>query len=439
MVEDRSTSLLSERELEVLKCLTTGASNREIAQTLVISPNTVKVHIRNIYEKLGVQSRAEATRRAIEEGWVQVENQPPAAPRADTTPSPQASRALPLRPWQRAFLLFALLIAVIIFVLPQLPSGRSEVVALEEPLFGQCNPAATSTSEVMPTERWEPHANIPTARARFALVAHERRLYAIGGLRVSGPTSLVEVYDPADESWREGPSKPTQAANVKGQVLNDRIYVPGGCDEQGQALNVLEVLDPATNTWSTAADLPAPRCAYALTARDERLYLVGGSDGANFVNTVFVYDPATDSWSTDAPPLPLSLGFSAAATLNDDIYLAGGYDGVREYADTFILRPDAPAWEVGPALTTARGGLGLVETGGTLYAIGGGWNTYLSSNELLNAAQGTWEPFETPRLRWLNPGLATIDTNIYAVGGADGQCLSTNQSYRTLFRIFLPR
>ena len=43
--------LLSDRELEVLQCVIDGAGNKEIAATLIISENTVKVHLRNIYTK----------------------------------------------------------------------------------------------------------------------------------------------------------------------------------------------------------------------------------------------------------------------------------------------------------------------------------------------------------------------------------------------------
>jgi NarL family two-component system response regulator LiaR len=51
---------LTEREIAVLKLLATGLNNAEIAQKLVISPSTVKFHMSNIIQKIGVETRAEA-------------------------------------------------------------------------------------------------------------------------------------------------------------------------------------------------------------------------------------------------------------------------------------------------------------------------------------------------------------------------------------------
>jgi two-component system NarL family response regulator len=62
------TDELTLRELEVLKELASGASNREIADCLMIAENTVKTHVRNILAKLNLKNRREATAFAHRQG-----------------------------------------------------------------------------------------------------------------------------------------------------------------------------------------------------------------------------------------------------------------------------------------------------------------------------------------------------------------------------------
>jgi LuxR family transcriptional regulator, maltose regulon positive regulatory protein len=57
---------LSERELEVLRLLGTDLTGPDIARELMVSPNTVKTHIKNIYIELGVNTRRAAVRRGAE-------------------------------------------------------------------------------------------------------------------------------------------------------------------------------------------------------------------------------------------------------------------------------------------------------------------------------------------------------------------------------------
>jgi DNA-binding NarL/FixJ family response regulator len=61
---------LPERETEVVILAARGLSNRLVARELHISEATVKRHLANIYEEMGVHSRYEAVRRALEEQWI---------------------------------------------------------------------------------------------------------------------------------------------------------------------------------------------------------------------------------------------------------------------------------------------------------------------------------------------------------------------------------
>jgi LuxR family maltose regulon positive regulatory protein len=60
-----SPDVLSARECEVLKCVARGLSNKEIGRLLKLAPETVKWHLKNIFEKLDVSSRIEAVQRVF--------------------------------------------------------------------------------------------------------------------------------------------------------------------------------------------------------------------------------------------------------------------------------------------------------------------------------------------------------------------------------------
>ena len=61
---------LSPRECEILEQLASGQSNKQLARTLSISPNTVKTHVARVYEKLEVQNRVQAIETARRLGLI---------------------------------------------------------------------------------------------------------------------------------------------------------------------------------------------------------------------------------------------------------------------------------------------------------------------------------------------------------------------------------
>lgn len=70
LVEQKAKDRISKRELEVLRLAARGLSNRQIAHHLRLAEATIKRHLANLYPKMDVHSRGEATRKALELGWV---------------------------------------------------------------------------------------------------------------------------------------------------------------------------------------------------------------------------------------------------------------------------------------------------------------------------------------------------------------------------------
>ncbi len=185
---------LSEREIEVLKLVATGATNQQIARALVISPNTVKVHLRNVFEKLGVQSRTEATMDAVRRGWVTVPGaasflgeraaqaeEPEAAPLPAAVPAPATPR---VTRWQRAYMIVAAWLVLLALLLPAWLKGRGQaLLASSFTDAGQPQVAAAPRPQV---DRWVSRDPLPEPRSRLALASDGTRLYAIGGEAAGG-------------------------------------------------------------------------------------------------------------------------------------------------------------------------------------------------------------------------------------------------------------
>jgi DNA-binding NarL/FixJ family response regulator len=70
---DGVDGVLSARELELLLLAARGLSNRQIAASVHLAEGTVKRHLANIYQKIGVSSRGEAAREALIRDWITVE------------------------------------------------------------------------------------------------------------------------------------------------------------------------------------------------------------------------------------------------------------------------------------------------------------------------------------------------------------------------------
>jgi DNA-binding CsgD family transcriptional regulator/N-acetylneuraminic acid mutarotase len=443
---------LSERELEILRLVATGVSNKEIAQKLYISTNTVKVHLRNIFSKIEVASRTEAAMFAVSNGLVPDvqsagDGQPAGDPANQETytsvrgglfpaTSIQVTTAEPDRSLFRpVWILVALVLVAVAFIGYQLLSQQQPAVSA----------SPTQVNIPTPQARWRELSEMPTARFGLALAAYGNQIFAIGGDMQQGVTNVVERYDTGLGSWQAMAEKPTAVGDVSAAVLSGKIFVPGGKLADDLPTNVLEIYDPQRDVWSKGSPLPAPVSAYALAAFEGRLYLFGGWDGNHFLNSVYAYDPSTDVWTT-LPSMPTARAYAGAAASGERIYVLGGrnQDGILNLNESLLPNFETgsgDAWSNEVPLPEGRYGMGVTSLAGFIYVVGGsGQGKNELSTLVFLPSNGTWNISNNDITQpVVNPGVVTIDAFLYSIGGEyAGKPVANNQTFQALTTIAVP-
>ena len=450
---------ISERELDVLNCLAEGASNREIADQLSISHNTVKVHMRNIFTKLGVSSRTEATTVALQKGMLSIPgleaehaqdengNQARAQPdaletvelvaaevaessRAETGGAVGTARRSEQRFFSRRQLLGVIgLLLVLILVLafsslwgenPQSPLSPTTMAA-----------DAASTSELFEEtalgENWVASRPLPQARSHMAVATVGLNVYAISGESAAGVDNRVLIFDSQQQQWREGAPKLTAVAGAATAVLAGEIYVAGGYGENGEAITAVEAYSPLNNAWRPLTALPRRVAGAVAVVSDDRLYLFGGEDGEAVLADSYVYDPGAQRWQ-ELPAMPTARTMAVGGLLGDKLYVVGGSDGERPLQTCELFDPPSAEWSECPPLQQARAAAGSAVFLNKLYVLGGALEGDDSFGEVYDAAEQSWTTFEIPMLaeapNWPYVGVSNVETHIYVVGGEHGGQLS---------------
>lgn len=445
---------LSEREREILRLVATGASNKEIALQLYISPNTVKVHLKNIFTKIGVASRTEAAMAAVQMGLVPAVAGPGAA--ATNVPLPQntlleatgaangqaafpnqaAGRSRSLVHWRPSTLFAALALLLVLSAIGLLIWA------------GQFSPQQAQASPSPPVElpRWQVKTALPTARTGLAVAAFENQVYAIGGETDQGVTGQVERYDPESGVWITLSAKPRPVVDASAAVIGGLIYVPGGRLNDDELTDILEVYDPFRDRWEERARLPLAVSAYALTAFEGRLYLFGGWDGRNELKTVYEYDPAQDAWKA-MTAMPTARAYAGAAAAGGRIYVIGGADGRKALAVNEAYQPalentGEQPWFKMKAMPGGRYAMGIAGLADIVHIVGGLGAGSLPPLKYFPQVDD-WQALEgenTAVLKdWSHLQLAPVQTNIYALGGLhEQQPSSRNLAYQAIYTIVIP-
>jgi DNA-binding CsgD family transcriptional regulator len=434
---------LSEREREILRLVATGASNKQIAQTLFISANTVKVHLRNIFAKISVASRTEATLHAIRMGLAPVPRAPDQEALSDSRLSPEAIPVSPhSKPTRQAWPPIALGIIVVIVAAAGFLSSQLSQTFFTPPTH---TPTHTPIPTPIPTlVPWEEKAPLLTARSGLAAAVYQNRIYAIGGETANGITGIMESYDPTVDQWTPLKPKPLAVADVNAAVIGGRIYVPGGRLASGQPTNRLEIYDPHLDQWTQGAPLPVPLSAYALVAFEGKLYIFGGRDSQTYVASTYEYNPDTDQWQKRTPMLT-ARGFGGAAVAGGKIYVIGGKDAKQALAVSEVYIPDrdsagANPWEALTPLPEGRYGIGIASIADSISILGGKGKAEIPAFFEYFPPNDEWQTIDTPDNQgWSNLGVVVLGKNLHALGGLQGTRLTPRHvTYQAIYTLTIP-
>ena len=440
---------LSERELEILRLVATGASNKEIAQKLFISTNTVKVHLRNVFAKIGVASRTEAAMYAVNVGLVLA-----ASPSESLSDSELDTQELDRtgdqistllrseqyeqmlsrrRVWVGVSLSLILLLVIVFFL------RYTGMISSAGSNSADGQPAAIS----MP--HWDKKKPMSVARYGMASAVYANQIYLVGGENEQAVVNLNERYDPTNDHWETLASKPQAVSDVQAAVIGGKIYIPGGRLNTGAPTDILEVYDPRKNQWEQGTSMPVALSAYAMQSFEGKLYLFGGWDGKNYLASVYEYDPSQDQWRERAP-MPTARGYAGTAVVSNKIYVFGGYDGENALSVNEVFEPDladeqARVWQSEAPLPESKYAMGVTSLADTIYIVGGIGNSKEKSVSLVfNPQNDEWRTLEASIDEIGSKlSLVSLESYIYALGGViDGAASNEVLAEKVIYTISIP-
>ncbi len=254
--------MLSDREQQILVLVAQGLSNKQIALHLDISENTVKVHLRNVFSKINVSSRTEASLYALRHGLVTMPT--PARPPELVTDEVVLSDAPPT--WRWWWVVVGSI--VLLFGIGGILYGATRNV-----------PAPV----VMPT-RWQQLPAVPQPTAGMQFVSYAGALVALAG-------DQWWQLDGGDAQWRTNGTLPCRLGQGQAWADGTGIWLVG-CDT-GRA-----VWHWDGQTWQADTSLPDAVQPQAVLRVDGALWVW---------STTHIWQLATDTWQqVSAFPQPIA-------------------------------------------------------------------------------------------------------------------------------------
>lgn len=130
---------------------------------------------------------------------------------------------------------------------------------------------------------WTPIANFPSPRDHLTGAYVDGQVYAVGGRRLTLATNTgrMDVYDPVNNAWKQGPDLPTPRGGIASAVASGHLFVFGGEGPAG-TFNQAEVFDAAANAWGVAPPMPHARHGLGAATVGNAIYVESGGEQPGF-------------------------------------------------------------------------------------------------------------------------------------------------------------
>lgn len=225
---------------------------------------------------------------------------------------------------------------------------------------------------------WTYAAPIPEPVDHAAAAAVGSHIYVAGGRIEDLVTNKFWRYDAGTDSWVELPSMPVPRYGPTMQAVGERLYLIGGAVSHGRDASSMLIYDIPSGQWSVREQtLSYERIALESALLDNKIAVVGGRDDNEFnLSVCDIYDPARDRWficmNLHQPRSDFGL-----SVVNGRLLAVGGDDlrGFRPTQTSEISESGLNGWLSGPWMPAPRHGMAQVSLGNVVWVIGGSSTT----------------------------------------------------------------
>jgi N-acetylneuraminic acid mutarotase len=266
-----------------------------------------------------------------------------------------------------------------------------------------------------------------TYRTEVTVATIGDNIYVIGGIDKFGKAlDTVEVYNTKNDSWKTIASLPQPLHHSAASNFNGKIYVIGGSsssNDNWDPSNKLFIYDFLEDKWTEGKPMPTARGAATANFDDGILYVIGGYGTNQIVDVNEAYDPFSNEWISKKP-IPTPRHHAASAVVDNQLFVIGGTRiGFYPIVNTDITErydPKEDEWITLEPMPSKRSGISAVLVNNTvIYVFGGGdlMRAY-NNNEKYNVKSNKWEFQESLPISPFILGAVSIhDNRIYVIGG----------------------